>query len=605
MSANVPLLWRSESAGLISIDFSRPPLGRRVLLCEGYRPFAGLSTLPDGLEKNHLESQNLGPPFRFDTLLIPAPRGSFDTPATSVVQADESVRYSVRSTPRCSFGTTTNFFKQISEMLVVSLLAMSQTLRSHSSTCDSEIRTITGHARNSFRAQVLLKPVFHLGLIDLVAREGEYSERSESLLNNRPVVLWVCTWHLHVALFIPWPFFVPEGKPPTSNLSLRQNVWLRPSSRGRVVAEPMLSRGKAGGAHAQLAGFYNNAHCELLPLQHTLAVAREELHLFGRAPGEQPTPRFRIGDTMTRSGLHVPHGTMAVATPRFRGPTVEFSTSTMHTRVVHPLVTGYPTHVKENGTCDGVPRYKLPKPKIVSVLNSHVGSSVARASMLKGASAPLRPCTSGSRCGVLRADWGLPAPLQNVSVGSTNARPRPLHPIDETDTLAAVPFGTPLGAREERPRAPTYTFQSLPITPAHPIPTSEGHDGAAPSREGEHPCKAENSALVRLAHSRVALFHSISASLLGALRCCLRLPMTITPTLGPLRAIRGMFGCGARGYTNTGKNWCYALEGLAPVHAPCDARCFMPALASTDAFFCLMLVLALRHAHSQHQDGYP
>ncbi|KAJ4454174.1 hypothetical protein PAPYR_11173 [Paratrimastix pyriformis] len=200
--------------------------------------------------------------------------------------------------------------------------------------------------------------------------------------------------------------------------------------------------------------------------------------------------------------------------------------------------------------------------------------------MLKGASAPLRPCTSGSRCGVLRADWGLPAPLQNVSVGSTNARPRPLHPIDETDTLAAVPFGTPIGAREERPRAPTYTFQSLPIFPAHPIPTSEGHDGAAPSREGEHPCKAENSALVRLAHSRVALFHSISAPLLGALRCCLeigensltaskphsctsflngfssdpvcavtpapevvffqagplclRLPMTITPTLGPL-----------------------------------------------------------------------
>ncbi|KAJ4452995.1 hypothetical protein PAPYR_12658 [Paratrimastix pyriformis] len=207
-------------------------------------------------------------------------------------------------------------------MLVVSLLAMSQTLRSHSSTCDSEIRTITGHARNSFRAQVLLKPVFHLGLIDLVAREGEYSERSESLLNNRPVVLWVCTWHLHVALFIPWPFFVPEGKPPTSNLSLRQNVWLRPSSRGRVVAEPMLSRGKAGGAHvpaAQLAGFYNNAHCELLPLQHTLAVAERSFIYFGRAPGEQPTPRFRIGDTMTRSGLHVPHGTMAVATPRFRG----------------------------------------------------------------------------------------------------------------------------------------------------------------------------------------------------------------------------------------------------------------------------------------------
>ncbi|KAJ4453604.1 hypothetical protein PAPYR_11891 [Paratrimastix pyriformis] len=204
------------------------------------------------------------------------------------------------------------------------------------------------------------------------------------------------------------------------------------------------------------------------------------------------------------------------------------------------------------------------------------------ASMLKGASAPLRPCTSGSRCGVLRADWGLPAPLQNVSVGSTNARPRPLHPIDETDT-GGRSLWDPIGAREERPRAPTYTFQSLPIIPAHPIPTSEGHDGAAPSREGEHPCKAENSALVRLAHSRVALFHSISAPLLGALRCCLeigensltaskphsctsflngfssdpagplcdtsgtptpvfgvflwvglRLPMTITPTLGPL-----------------------------------------------------------------------
>ncbi|KAJ4453377.1 hypothetical protein PAPYR_12156 [Paratrimastix pyriformis] len=172
-----------------------------------------------------------------------------------------------------------------------------------------------------------------------------------------------------------------------------------------------------------------------------------------------------------------------------------------------------------------------------------------------------------------------------------NERTSVLHPIDETDTLAAVPFGTPIGAREERPRAPTYTFQSLPIIPAHPIPTSEGHDGAAPSREGEHPCKAENSALVRLAHSRVALFHSISAPysvLCGAVRnnfgisallgleigensltaskphsctsflngfssdpvcavtpapevvffqagpLCLRLPMTITPTLGPL-----------------------------------------------------------------------
>ncbi|KAJ4457071.1 putative Transposon Ty3-I Gag-Pol polyprotein [Paratrimastix pyriformis] len=152
------------------------------------------------------------------------------------------------------------------QMLVVSLLAMSQTLRSHSSTCDSEIRTITGHARNSFRAQVLLKPVFHLGLIDLVAREGEYSERSESLLNNRPVVLWVCTWHLHVALFIPSPFFVPEGKPPTSNLSLRQNlpkpkiVSVLNSHVGSSVARASMLKGPVphfGHAHRGLvAGFF-------------------------------------------------------------------------------------------------------------------------------------------------------------------------------------------------------------------------------------------------------------------------------------------------------------------------------------------------------------
>ncbi|KAJ4457434.1 hypothetical protein PAPYR_7140 [Paratrimastix pyriformis] len=48
------------------------------------------------------------------------------------------------------------------------------------------------------------------------------------------------------------------------------------------------------GAHvpaAQLAGFYNNAHCELLPLQHTLAVAREELHLFwARTRGAANSP---------------------------------------------------------------------------------------------------------------------------------------------------------------------------------------------------------------------------------------------------------------------------------------------------------------------------
>ncbi|KAJ4461790.1 hypothetical protein PAPYR_1936 [Paratrimastix pyriformis] len=194
-------------------------------------PFAGLSTLPDGLEKNHLESQNLGPPFRFDTLLI-RPHGARSTRQQPLLYRLTNQFDTLFVRPHgARLAQQQTFHTRISEMLVVSLLAMSQTLRSHSSTCDSEIRTITGHARNSFRAQVLLKPVFHLGLIDLVAREGEYSERSESLLNNRPVVLW--------------------------------NVWLRPSSRGRVVAEPMLSRGKAGGAHvpaAQLAGFYNNAH---------------------------------------------------------------------------------------------------------------------------------------------------------------------------------------------------------------------------------------------------------------------------------------------------------------------------------------------------------
>ncbi|KAJ4456072.1 hypothetical protein PAPYR_8838 [Paratrimastix pyriformis] len=238
-------------------------------------------------------------------------------------------------------------------MLVVSLLAMSQTLRSHSSTCDSEIRTITGHARNSFRAQVLLKPVFHLGLIDLVAREGEYSERSESLLNNRPVVLWVCTWHLHVALFIPWPFFVPEGKPPTSNLSLRQNVWLRPSSRGRVVAEPMLSRGRR------------------ILQQRTLRASPSSTHTGGCKRGAS------------------------------------------------------------------------------SILGAHQGA----------ANSPV----SDRR--------------HDDSRSYTLSEPRETPPV-------ALSHEIRLGGKHP----PTYTFQSLPIIPAHPIPTSEGHDGAAPSREGEHPC---------------------------------------------------------------------------------------------------------------------
>ncbi|KAJ4457435.1 hypothetical protein PAPYR_7141 [Paratrimastix pyriformis] len=199
MSANVPLLWRSESAGLISIDFQgrlvtfQPlpcSLERLISLINSSRlslptsswvaafyfvrvtgPFAGLSTLPDGLEKNHLESQNLGPPFRFDTLLI-RPHGARSTRQQPLLYRLTNQFDTLFVRPHgARLAQQQTFHTRISEMLVVSLLAMSQTLRSHSSTCDSEIRTITGHARNSFRAQVLLKPVFHLGLIDLVARE--------------------------------------------------------------------------------------------------------------------------------------------------------------------------------------------------------------------------------------------------------------------------------------------------------------------------------------------------------------------------------------------------------------------------------------------------
>ncbi|KAJ4454111.1 hypothetical protein PAPYR_11253 [Paratrimastix pyriformis] len=148
----------------------------------------------------------------------------------------------------------------------------------------------------------------------------------------------------------------------------------------------------------------------------------------------------------------------------------------------------------------------------------------------------------------------------------------------------------------------------------------------------------------------------------------LRLPMTITPTLGPLcdfsayllvyvphrgfshegapldfrmplclgvRAIRGMFGCGARGYTNTGKIGAMHLRGLhlfmprVMLDVSCllshrlMPSCLSEAVTALGTFgerprthagdtvecvpplSCLMLVLALRHAHSQHQDGYP
>ncbi|KAJ4461789.1 hypothetical protein PAPYR_1935 [Paratrimastix pyriformis] len=196
------------------------------------------------------------------------------------------------------------------------------------------------------------------------------------------------------------------------------------------------------------------------------------------------------------------------------------------------------------------------------------GSVLVPASMLKGASAPLRPCTSGSRCGVLRADWGLPAPLQNVSVGSTNARPRPLHPIDETDTLAAVPFGTPLGAREETPRVFLLPYSVLcgAVLPGwdHTSHTDANYTESiwlgGPVFRVSARLRARTA---EFSHEGAPLdFRMPSASV-----CTLTHQHRDDGMHAPLvfmRAIRGMFGCGARGYTNTGKNWCYAL---APVHA--------------------------------------
>ncbi|KAJ4453129.1 hypothetical protein PAPYR_12498 [Paratrimastix pyriformis] len=168
---------------------------------------------------------------------------------------------------------------------------------------------------------------------------------------------------------------LPEGKPPTSARTkaggpMSTTIPVDPGAD----SWPRMICGHTGAVSAaQLAGFYNDAHCELLPTRasfDTLArhfldrvrgvvscvhrrLQERSFTYFGRAPGEQPTPRFRIGDardTMTRYGLHVPHGSMAVATPCFGvqdrelpghiGPTVEFSTSTIHTKVVHPLVAG-------------------------------------------------------------------------------------------------------------------------------------------------------------------------------------------------------------------------------------------------------------------------
>ncbi|KAJ4453576.1 hypothetical protein PAPYR_11925 [Paratrimastix pyriformis] len=230
-----------------------------------------------------------------------------------------------------------------------------------------------------------------------------------------------------------------------------------------------------------------------------------------------------------------------------QGLTVESPYSTMH-QVVHPLVTG-----GSSGLGTGSPLQNVSE---TSVRSSQLSSSPGPLDPQHPTGVSLVPFLPGDNIArtrvMLTADPTRKAPmthglLNNSSVAQAQDRERPeltrwlfcgqgIHAERGECPTSAMHIGAPAaegalqypvqlsawardvgkldGSREEI-SAPTYTFQSLPIIPAHPIPTSEGHDGAAPSREGEHPFeeKAENSALVRLAHSRVALFHSISAPL--------------------------------------------------------------------------------------------
>ncbi|KAJ4453006.1 hypothetical protein PAPYR_12640 [Paratrimastix pyriformis] len=175
-------------------------------------------------------------------------------------------------------------------MLVVSLLAMSQTLRSHS-------------------------PVFHLGLIDLVAREGEYSERSESLLNNRPVVLWgqTSTSNPHFARTLGFDHLrvaVLSRSPCCRGARQVSTRTVRPGSR--LMALMICGHTGAHVPAAQLAGFYNNAHCELLPLQHTGGCKRGASSILARTRGaaNSPVSDRRHDDSMShmepwRSPPHV------------------------------------------------------------------------------------------------------------------------------------------------------------------------------------------------------------------------------------------------------------------------------------------------------------
>ncbi|KAJ4452994.1 hypothetical protein PAPYR_12657 [Paratrimastix pyriformis] len=65
-----------------------------------------------------------------------------------------------------------------------------------------------------------------------------------------------------------------------------------------------------------------------------------------------------------------------------------------------------------------------------------------------------------------------------------------------------------------------------------------------------------------------------------------------------------MFGCGARGYTNTGKNWCYALEGLAPVHAPvCSSGAGLSAPNMPLGCTLTSAASSQHHQHTHHQCG--
>ncbi|KAJ4453470.1 hypothetical protein PAPYR_12051 [Paratrimastix pyriformis] len=90
--------------------------------------------------------------------------------------------------------------------------------------------------------------------------------------------------------------------------------------------------------------------------------------------------------------------------------------------------------------------------------------------------------------------------LATLHMVTTLGRAHIGHPVSPGTPQTAVPaekypvnFQARQGGRlpwqqQREIAAPMCTFLSRPITPSHPIPCSKGHDGGAPSREGEHPC---------------------------------------------------------------------------------------------------------------------